>query len=152
VPHHRVGDIIYITVNGPVRSIGTAEATSVPTIISAVPVTLGDTVGNTGGLHFMTKVDISIKNLSGKTAFSYTADRYILPQTKREITTIWSPQTPLGLYHIERSASLPNGTQQLPSQWVLVVKDWVVVLCFGLIAVLGIGLALNLTRIRRKRL
>ncbi|HEY8886615.1 MAG TPA: hypothetical protein VIM31_03915 [Candidatus Microsaccharimonas sp.] len=144
--HGRVGEILYITVNGAVKNEGTARENSVPTAITHTPVVLNVIVGNKGGVHFSTKVDVTIKTLFGKTAFSYTTDRYILPQTEREMSTTWSPTVPFGIYRVERTATLPSGVSNLASQWVLVIQPWVII---ALIAIIIVIVGVTIVNIRR---
>jgi hypothetical protein len=146
--HGRVGDILYISVNGNVTKEGTARENAVPTLISRPFVDLNVIVGNKGGVHFLTTVDILVKNVFNKTVFSYRADRYVLPQTEREIATTWSTNAPLGIYHIERTATLPNGDANLASQWVVVVQPWVII---ALIAIIVVLVGTSITHIRRTR-
>jgi hypothetical protein len=151
VAHSRVGDILYITVNGPVKTAGTAIATTIPSVVIDIPVTLDVLVGNQGGLHFKTAVDTEIKDIFGTTNFSNTMPAYILPQTQRKMSTQWSPQAPIGIYHIERTVTLPNGPEKLPSQWVLVVKPWVIMLLIVIIILIVTIAILNIGRQGRKR-
>lgn len=150
VTRGRVGDILYITVNGDVKAAGTAKSTNTPTIILDIPVSLGVVVGNQGGVHFQTVADTIVKDIFGKTTFSYTAKAYILPQTQRELNTTWSPQASLGIYHIERTVTLPGGSKQLDTQTVLVIKPWVIIVLIVMIIVIVIAALKNIRKAARK--
>jgi len=134
--HSRVGDILYITVNGAVKKQGTASAPKIPSVITHTPVALKTIVSNEGGVHFQTNVTTNVNNLFNKTIFSHTANAYVLPQTERQLSTDWSPTAPLGIYRIERDVTLPNGTTTLPAQWVLVMKPWVIIVLIVMIIVI----------------
>jgi hypothetical protein len=151
VTHSRVGDILYITVNGAVKTAGTVKTITTPTIITSTPVPLNVIVANQGGVHFQTTVDTVVKNLFGKSTFSYRVNAYILPQTQRELSTKWTPQAPIGIYQITRSTSLPNTANQEAKQWVLVVKPWVIIVLIAIIVVIVILILRGIGRGRRQR-
>lgn len=148
VSHSRVGDILYITVNGAVKSIGTATAVALPTFIASTPVAISTIVSNKGGLHFQTNIDTVVKNIFGTPVFSHTVAAYVLPQTQRKLTTSWTPKAPIGIYQIERTATLPGSPQQVPSQWVCIVQPWVIIV---LIAIIIVIVAVTLRAIGRGR-
>ncbi|RWZ78633.1 MAG: hypothetical protein EOT05_02680 [Candidatus Microsaccharimonas sossegonensis] len=129
----RVGDILYITVNGNVTQAGTANAANLPLVITQDQVPLLVTVGNQGSVHFQTTINTNIKDMFNQTAFSYQANAYVLPQTARQLTTTWSPQAAVGIYRIEQTVSLPKGEEKLPIKWVVVVKPWVILVLIAII-------------------
>jgi len=147
----RVGNILYITVKGVVKTAGTAQATRLPAVISYTRVELKVTVGNQGGVHFQTTVTTTIKDIFGNTAFTHTAKAYVLPQTQREITTEWSPNRPINIYRIEQGVLLPNGVRDLPQRWVLIVKPWVIIMLIVMIIVLVIVSILGIQNRGKKR-
>jgi hypothetical protein len=150
IPRGRVGDIIYITVNGTVTESGTVSAPKVPFLTTSQSVPLSVIVGNTGGLHFQTTVEIYAKTIFGKTVFSNTENRYVLPQTQREITEVWKPGVPIGIYKVQRNASLPDGVKNLMDRWVIVVEPWVFVALVGVIFVI-IGTVSTIRQFRKRR-
>lgn len=149
--HSRVGDILYITVKGTVTSAGTAAMTPVPTVITSSFVNLEVVIANQGGVHFQTTVDTVVKDLFGAPIFSHKAAAYILPQTQRELTTSWQPKAPIGVYHIEHRVTLPDGPKQLPGQWVLVMKPWVIMVLIAIIVVIVIAALRSIRRGRKQR-
>ena len=134
VIHNRVGDILYITVQGPVRSGGSLQGDSLPRVTTAASLPLSLLVSNTGGAHFMTSADLTVKNIYGKSVFHANLQRYVLPQTIRKISAVWDSGSPIGLYRIERSATVASAVHSLPEQWILVIQPWVLVL-LGLLVV-----------------
>jgi hypothetical protein len=120
--HSRVGDILYITVQGPVSQAGTLKAGTLHSLIIGSNLPLLAEVDNTGGLHFVTTVTFKLINpISNKPVYTASLDRYVLPQTTRQITSTAAPKSVIGLYKVEISASILGQTQTLPTQWVLIV-------------------------------
>ena len=120
--HSRVGSILYITVQGNVVQAGSLK----PMPLSAVKVgsnlTLGAQVENTGGLHFITTVNLKLINpLTKKVTYSASLERYVLPQTTRQISAVATPSSPIGIYKFEASAVILGHTQTLPTRWIVVI-------------------------------
>lgn len=151
VTHGRIGDILYITVNGAVKTKGTATASTIPTVIVSTPLRLGVTVANEGGLHFKSAATTQIKDIFGRTAFTNDMPAYVLPQTQRTFTTAWSPSAAIGIYQINRTALLPEGQVNLPSKWVLVIQPWVIIVLIVIIVLLVIISILSIRHQGRKR-
>lgn len=142
---NRVGQIVYITVNGEVKREGSATPGSLS------PVTFGDTmdtsllVKNTGGVHFKSEVKLTVRDLFGNVVHQAAQQRYILPQTERKIDLSWQAKNLIGIYKIDRSATLPSGKDATFSTFILMVHP----LAAGIILV---GIALLVIMIRRRRL
>lgn len=143
VAHNRVGEILYLTVAGKVHRQGEVVAGHVNRINLSGDLNVPTLVRNTGGVHFKTKVTVSIKNLFGSTVFKQHNERYVLPQTERQITIEWKNLAPLGIYQVSRQATTPGGTKQLSAQWVIMLQPW-------LLAVVGIAGALVLSALLRR--
>lgn len=137
VSHNRVGDILYITVSGPVKTSGSVAASPLPLVTLSGSVPVGLTVSNTGGVHFVSTADVSVVNIFGKTVFHAKLERFVLPQTVRKISATWEHTPPIGLYRIERSATAPGKSSQLPDRWMIVVQPWVLVVLVVLIVAVG---------------
>lgn len=140
VSHSRVGEILYITVQGAVKTGGNLQATNIPHISTASSLPLGMLVSNTGGVHFLTKASVTIKSIFGSTVFDAGLQRYVLPQTVRNINVIWNNTPPIGLYQVERSATVAGADTRLPSEWLFVVHPWVIV-AFVLVVLVIFGRA-----------
>ncbi len=152
IPEGRVGDILYITVNGTVKISGSLTASNLPFFSAGTPISIGVLVGNDGGLHFQSAVNVTVKDIFGKTVFTKTDNVYILPQTERQVSETWTPTAPIGLYHIERSASLPDvGRKQLMNRIVIVVQPWVFIGIAGLVLVV-VALIMILRQHNRRRM
>lgn len=139
--HNRVGDILYITAAGKVRTGGALVNMPVPHFSMASSLPLSLEVSNSGGVHFLTTAHIVAKDIFGRPVFSAGFQRYVLPQTTRKIDATW--QTPLfGFYMLSRTATVAGQLQSLPSQWLIIIHPWiavgaaaivVLVICFRLL-------------------
>lgn len=127
VPHNRVGEILYITVNGTVRTTSNVLPGALGSINTSGSLPVSLLVQNTGGVHFKSTTTVTIKNIFGKQVFKQSADRYILPQTEREVTIPWTNHVPIGIYHISREATVPEGTKTLSNKTVLMIQPWLIV-------------------------
>lgn len=131
-PRSRVGNILYITVEGPVTKGGSVLATSLPKITTATTLPISLEVQNTGGIHFLSQSDIVVSNIFKKEVFHSSLQRYVLPQTTREISTTWKTP-PIGLYKVARSASVNGNTGSVPDRWVFVIHTWVIIVIAAVI-------------------
>ncbi len=140
--HNRVGDILYITVDGPVANKGTLQAPTpdVSSIIFDDKTDLGVLVGDTGGIHFLTAANISVTSLFGNTVFSAHLERYVLPQTERLVSTSWTSLPPIGIYKINRDATVAGSDQHLATKYVFIIRPWLLaVMVAFIVAVVTIG-------------
>lgn len=147
VSHNRVGDILYITVKGIISSGGTITAEHLPLLDVDNTIPLNVIISNTGGTHFITKAEIGVTNLLGKTVYTAVSTRYVLPQTKRLISNTWSTTSPIGVYKVIRSATIAGKVKTLAPVWIFVIQRWVVAL---VISIIIIGIAALLLRSNRK--
>ena len=134
--HSRVGDILYITAQGTVTESGTVKPTHLSPFVIGSSLPLSAQVENNGGLHFVSTVHLSLVNPLTKRAV-YTADlqRYVLPQTTRQIGATAQVTAPIGIYKEEVSADILGQTQTLPTRWVVVVHP-IVLLAIPIIIIL----------------
>lgn len=146
VAHNRVGQILYITVEGNVEQKGEISSGTTSLFVVGNTVRTDAIVKNTGGKHFKTEYKTTIRNLFGSEVYNDTKTAYVLPQTQRSFDNSWSTSALIGVYKISRSASLPDGTKTLSDVQVIVVQPAVV---YGLIAALLIVASLWLVK-RRK--
>lgn len=148
--HSRVGDILYITVQGPVTQSGHLLAVKMPKIVFGSSLPLTTEVSDTGGLHFITTANFDLINAITKhPVFSASLPRYVLPQTIRKISTNVVHTPLIGLYKIEVNASILGKTQSLPNQWVLIIHP--VALVFIPILVILIIIYVKLPKSGSKR-
>ena len=148
VSHNRVGSILYITVNGDIKSGGVLTADSLPTVNFGGNVPLGLKVSNTGGTHFVTNAVFSVTDLGGKEILHASFDRYVLPQTEREIKSGFTPQSLVNVYTVHRSATIAGELKHLPDEKIYFITPWLL----GAIAFfLGILIGIPIQRSRRRR-
>ena len=133
VPHNRVGNIVYITVNGDVKTSGYVKGSSLPGFTFSPTVPLDIQVANDGGVHFQTTASFSVKDITGKEVYSAHFDRLILPSTVRNITTSWTASMPVGVYTVHREATAAGTLTKLPDQTIVVVNPWFLI---GLILII----------------
>jgi hypothetical protein len=150
VSHNRVGDILYITVNGPIENSGNLLAGSLPSVSFVGAIPISTSVSNTGGVHFVSNASYSITDFNGHTVFTAKLDRYVLPQTEREIGASWSPQSPIGLFTVHRNATVAGVLRTLPDKQILVVNPWVIVVVTFLIGLI-VGIPFWRRRNRKKK-
>jgi hypothetical protein len=136
VTTNRVGHILYITVKGQIETKGTLTALELPGVVLDDAVKPGVLVGNTGGVHFTSKVTQTAKNVLGKAVYSAELERIVLPETQREITSEWDQTPPFGIYKIEQSATVAGKDQSVAAKWVLIIKPWVILVIVAALALL----------------
>ena len=131
----RIGNILYITAQGQTHTGGSVISTSLPHFSMASSLPLSMEVSNTGGVHYVTTANITSKNIYGQSVFSASLQRYVLPQTIRKISTDW--KTPaFGIFHISREATVAGQSESLPTQWIIVVHPWVLIVFVLLVLLL----------------
>jgi hypothetical protein len=134
--NERVGEVFYIQVAGPVTQKGQVIGWQVSHLQSS-PLIATTRLQNSGGLHFAATVHVSVKDVFGRTKFSYTTAHEVLPQTTRRVNATWSSAPILGLYKVNGSVAFLHGHTTLRAQWVLVMAAPLQLALLGL-AVLSI--------------
>jgi hypothetical protein len=142
ITHNRVGDILYITVEGPVTKKGTIVSTGLPRFEFGDSLPISLLVQNSGGIYFLADVNVSSQGIGHKTAFNASLQRYVLPQTERLVSVTWKSLPLLGIYKISRSAMIFGGNQNLPVQQVIIIRSWLLIL----IALIGLAAIVLLAR------
>lgn len=132
----RLGNILYLTVNGPVTNAGTAEAAPMPLITLQDRLEPGVIVRNTGGLHYKSRVGMSVRDLFGREVYRSETERLVLPQTSRQIAGVWDRLPPIGIYKVSLTATAAGQAQAVPDRWVVAIRPWVLIL--GLVFVAAV--------------
>jgi hypothetical protein len=135
VSHNRVGDILYITVKGVIKTGGEVTGASINHVVINNTVPLSLFVSNTGGTHFVSDTEMGVTSLFGKTVFHFDSQRYVLPQTKREISTTWTTTTPIGIYKITRTSTVGGVVKALPVVWVFVIQRWLLAFIIAIVVI-----------------
>jgi hypothetical protein len=149
ISHNRVGDILYITVNGTIKTGGALIGDSLPTFYFAGPIPIGAKVSNTGGTHFITNAVYTVTNMNGKVVYNATTERYVLPQTEREITANWTPDGFFNVFTVHRSATISGKQESLPDRMIYFVNPWLIVIVAFIIGFL-IGIPFKRARQRKQ--
>ncbi|RWZ78193.1 MAG: hypothetical protein EOT05_00265 [Candidatus Microsaccharimonas sossegonensis] len=149
VTQNRVGNILYITVNGPIKSGGSLTATPLPVVSFIGSIPISTKISNSGGTHFITTATYTVTDITGKQVFSAKTERYVLPQTERTISATWNPQAFIGIFTVHRSATVAGNVNTLPDEKIVVINPWFfVILAF----IVGLLLAILFNRKRWQRL
>lgn len=148
VSHNRVGNILYITVNGSIKSGGKVTGETLPFLHFTGDLPIGIKVSNSGGTHFISKATYSVTDYSGNTVFTATTERYVLPATEREFSATWTPRSLFGIYTIHRNATIAGKVQSLPDKKVVVINPWFLL---AVVFLLGILIGVPYQRARQRR-
>lgn len=149
IPHNRVGNILYITVNGDVKTSGSVTGDALPFLSFSPTVPLSIKVANDGGVHFETKVTFRVTDITGKEIYQSEQERIVLPSTVRNISTDWESGLPFGIYTVERQATAAGETIQLDSQKIVIISPWFLI-CVVIFIVSVITLFVLRVRQRKK--
>lgn len=116
---NRAGQVLYITVEGPVKREGSVTGSSLG-VLSFDPVLNAPVnVKNTGGLHFVAKYSLDVYDIFGRIVWTKSMERYVLPQTERRIAIEWQNNSVFGVYRLHRQVELVGRTDQLPDHWMV---------------------------------
>lgn len=148
IPHNRVGNILYITVNGDVEQSGDATGSAIPFLTFSPSVPVSIKVSNSGGVHFETKATFRVTDFRGNEVFKSEVDRFVLPSTVRDISASWDSPLPFGIYTVERSATVAGETVQLNPEKIVVISPWFL---FCVVIFLGSIITLLVMRIRQRK-
>ena len=129
VTQARLGSIVYITVNGESKQQAGVSGEGIGWFHRSGDIPLSVIATNYGGVHFNAEVKTSIKNIIGREVYRDSQQRYVLPQTKRRITTDWRSDSIIGLFRVERSVRLPDREVSLPTEWCVVIHPLVGIGC-----------------------
>lgn len=135
IAHNRVGHILYITVEGDVKTEGSVVQSGLPFLVTGDKLEVPLKVKNSGGVHFKSNTKVVIKDLLGNTVFNESQERYVLPQTQREFTFDWKIGSPIGIYKVERTAGVLGSQQSLEVATVVVAHPLTII--GGLILIMG---------------
>jgi len=146
VPHNRVGNILYITVDGAVTVSGAVSSAPLKTFVIGDTIPFDITLHNTGNVHDAARVRVRVRGFDNQKLFDSMMERTILPQTERQFTTTWRPEAPIGIYTVSREIEMAGKTTTLPDKQIVVVRP----LFFGLIVALALFIGLYVV-LRGKR-
>lgn len=99
----RVGNLLYLTVNGDFATSGVFRGFNLPFWQTSAPVVSTARIENTGNADFRATVNTTAKDLFGRTKFSYTGDPIVLPGTTRLAEMPWENAPSFGLFKVNQS-------------------------------------------------
>ncbi|PLS81517.1 hypothetical protein CYG49_01835 [Candidatus Saccharibacteria bacterium] len=144
----RVGQIIYMTVNGQVRTGGEIKGFVLPFWQTRPPVLSAARVANTGNVDFEAKVSTIARDIFGRAKFTYTGDPIVLPDTTRLVDMNWEKAPTFGLFKVEQKIEFLDQKHE-NSGWVLVAPRWFPLIFIVIIAA-GVGYAVLQRRSNRR--
>lgn len=148
IPSNRVGNVLYITVKGDVKTSGDVKGNELPGFTFSPSTELNLEVSNDGGVHFETTAIFRVTDIRGKEVYKGTFERMVLPSTARAISTTWTSSLPMGVYTIERSATVGDKTIELPAHKITVISPWFL-LC--ILVFIGAVVGILFIRIRSRK-
>lgn len=134
---NRVGEIFYITVAGPLTQQGKVASWE-SSLLQKPPLNSSLRIENSGNTHFLSTVQLSVKDIFGGTKFSFNTKKEVLPQTVRHIQIPWQKTPSFGLFKVSGSVSFLDKKETLASKYVLVMSQTARLIFAGLV-VLVIG-------------
>lgn len=143
----RVGNLLYVTVNGSYKTSGTFKEFILPFWQTSAPVVSSVRVENTGNVDFRAKVSTTAKDLFGQTKYSYTGDPIVLPDTTRLMEMKWEAAPNFGFFKVSQVVEF-LGQKHQNSGYVLIAPRWAPVV---LIVILSAGAAYAVLRRRTNR-
>jgi hypothetical protein len=143
----RVGNLLYVTVNGQYKTSGTFKEFILPFWQTSAPLVSSVRIENNGNVDFRAKVSTVAKDLFGGTKYSYTGDPIALPGTTRLMEMKWEKAPNFGIFKIEQSVEF-LGQKQVNDGYVLIAPRWAPVV---LIVILSAGAAYAVLQRRNSR-
>jgi hypothetical protein len=120
--NERVGEIFYIRVAGPVYQAGKLSSWS-SNFWQKPPLAATLRLEDSGNLHYLSDIQIVVRDLFGNPKYTLNTQKEILPQTIRRIQVNWDKAPAFGLFKVTGHASVLGKTQTLPTKYVLVVAQ-----------------------------
>lgn len=133
----RVGNLLYVTVNGTYETAGAFKEFVLPFWQTSAPLVSSVRIENTGNVDFRAKVSTVAKDLFGQTKYSYTGDPIALPDTTRLMEMKWEKAPNFGFFKIDQSVEF-LGQVHKNTGYVLIAPRWAPVI---LIVIISAGAA-----------
>jgi hypothetical protein len=143
----RIGNLLYVTVNGSYKTSGTFKEFILPFWQTDAPVISSARVENTGNVDFRAKISTTAKNVFGQTKYSYIGDPIVLPDTTRLMDMKWEAAPNFGFFKVNQTVEL-LGEKHQNSGYVLIAPRWAPIV---LIIILSAGAAYAVLRRRSNR-
>ena len=144
---NRVGNLLYVTVNGSHIEKGRLKEFVLPSWQASAPMISSVRLQNTGNVDFRAKVTTTAKDMFGRTKYTYTGDPIVLPETTRLAEMKWESAPNFGIFKVDQSVEFLNQKQQ-NSSFVLIAPKWALIV---VILVIVAGAAYVILRRRGNR-
>lgn len=119
----RVGNLLYVTVNGAYKTSGELQEFILPFWQYRAPVESSARIKNTGNVDFKAKVNTTAKDLFGRTKFVYNGDPIVLPDTTRLAEMKWEKAPAFGLFNVRQTVEF-LGQKHESGGFVLIAPRW----------------------------
>ena len=119
----RVGNLLYVTVNGDFAVRGAFKGFNLPFWQRGAPIVSTARIENTGNADFRARVATTAKDLFGRTKFSYTGDPIILPDTTRLAEMPWENAPSFGIFKVSQNVEFLDQKHQNDGL-VLIAPVW----------------------------
>lgn len=123
---NRVGNLLYVTVNGSHIEKGEFKGFQLPSWQTSAPMVSSVRIKNTGNVDFRAKVTTVAKDMFGRTKYAYTGDPIVLPETTRLAEMKWTNAPNFGIFKVDQSVEFLNQKQQ-NSSFVLIAPKWALI-------------------------
>lgn len=143
----RLGMVMYVNVRGDSKLEGKTQSIDIGWLQNRSPVKAEVRYSNTGNVHYMSKQEMIVTDILGRTVYRHTQDLAVLPDKPRQVDLRWSGASWLGLYRVT-VASIATGDATSKESYVLVAPVWFLAL---VIASVGSGVAYAIYGRRKKR-
>ena len=144
----RVGNLLYVTVNGTHIVKGTFKEFILPSWQTSAPMITSARIENTGNVDFRAKVNTTAKDLFGRTKYTYNGDPIVLPNTIRLADMKWEAAPNFGIFKVEQSVEFLDQKHE-NSGYVLLAPKWAPVVVLLLILA-GVAYAVLQRRSNRR--
>jgi hypothetical protein len=136
---NRVGNLLYVTVNGKNIEQGVFKEFILPSWQTSAPMVSAVRLQNTGNVDFRAKVTTIAKDMFGRTKYAYTGDPIVLPETTRLADMNWTNAPNFGIFRVEQSVEFLNQKKQ-NSSFVLIAPKWALIVVI-LVIIAGVAYA-----------
>lgn len=144
----RVGNLLYVTVNGEYKTSGIFKEFILPFWQTSAPLVSSVRIENNGNVDFRAKVTTTAKDLFGRTKYKYTGDPIALPETTRLMEMKWENAPNFGIFKVDQSVEFLGQAHQNDG-YVLIAPRWAPVILI-LILSAGAGYAVLQWRSNRR--
>lgn len=141
----RVGELLYMTVDGVLNKSGRVDSWQADFWQTSAPLTSQVRLGNDGNVHYTAKTEIAITDIFGRRKAHLLDESIILPKTLKQIYFDWKEAPGLGLFRVSGSVEYLDRTEVLPAKTVLMLNATSFVV-FALILTLIISFSIYIAR------